>query len=189
MLVLRRRPNEAIVFDGGLMLTLVSVDGHDAWLDFSGGGLERPIALALPANASGHAALSLRNPRHVTLTGSTTVVELTGAEEDLGAVLTLSRHPGDSLQVGPLCFLLTSIEEDRVYLELRTESLPAPVTLSIFTVSTVDARIGVNAPAELRVYRKEVWDEMQAANTAAAGEWTPEDLAALSSEPPPPLAQ
>jgi sRNA-binding carbon storage regulator CsrA len=98
-------------------------------------------------------------------------------------VLTLRRRPGDRLDVGPLHLRVASISEERLYLDLETPSLSDTVTVSVVTVSTVDARIGVNAPAELRVYRNEVWDDMQAANTSAAGQWTAEELAALTTEP------
>lgn len=185
MLVLRRRPNEAIVFDGGLVLTLVQVSGRSAWLAFAHPDFDAPIELAIPAHAAQRAELAIRGVRSFTRTETTSTAELATSEDgDPEAVLTFTRAPGDEIVVGPLRFLLSAIEEDRVYLELHTERLAAPVTLSIVTVSTVDARIGVNAPPELRVYRREVWQEMQAANTAAAGEWTKEDLAALSSDKP-----
>lgn len=183
MLVLRRRPNEAIVFDGGLVLTLVQVSGRSAWLSFSHPELPTSVELALPATATKRAELALRGVRSFARSETTSTVELaTASDGDPEAVLSFSREPGDTIVVGPLSFNLSAIEDERVYLELRTKWLKSLVTLSIVTVSTVDARIGVNAPPELRVYRREVWEEMQAANTAAAGEWSAEDLAALSTE-------
>jgi sRNA-binding carbon storage regulator CsrA len=185
VLVLRRRPNEAIVFDGGLVLTLTQVSGRSAWLAFSHPALESAIELSVPAHASQRAELAIRGVRSFAREDLTSTVELATSEDgDPEAVLSFTRAPGDEIVVGPLRFALSAIEEERVYLELHAECLAAPVTLSIVTVSTVDARIGVNAPPELRVYRREVWDEMQAANTAAAGEWSKEDLAALSTDKP-----
>jgi sRNA-binding carbon storage regulator CsrA len=184
VLVLRRRPNEAIVFDGGLTLRLVAVSGRAVWLGLTDPSVAHEVELSLPASSGESAELAVRRPRSLERVGSTTTIELCGDGEDPDAVLTLSRKPGEVLAIGAMRIELAAIEEEHAYLELSAPSLPSAVRLSIVTVSTVDARIGVDAPSELRVYRKEVWDEMQAANTAAAGEWTDEDLAALSTKTP-----
>jgi sRNA-binding carbon storage regulator CsrA len=183
MLVLRRRPNEAIVFDGGLVLTLAAVNSKVAWIAVSEPTETDPVVVGLPATATDVAELSVRSPRIIERSGDHTSVEVS-PDADPDSVLVLSRPPGATVEIGSVRLRVATINEDRCYLELEASSLPAAVTLSVVSVSTVDARIGVNAPAELRVYRKEVWDEMQAANTAAAGEWTKADLAALSTKTP-----
>jgi sRNA-binding carbon storage regulator CsrA len=183
MLVLRRRPNEAIVFDGGLVLTLAAVNSKVAWIAVSEAETADAVVVGLPATASDVAELAVRSPRLVERSGDHTSVQV-APEADPDSVLVLSRPPGATIDIQSIRLRVATINEERCYLELEASSLPAAVTLSVVSVSTVDARIGVNAPAELRVYRKEVWDEMQAANTAAAGEWSKADLAALSIKTP-----
>ncbi|HVB06597.1 MAG TPA: carbon storage regulator [Acidimicrobiales bacterium] len=185
MLVLRRRPNEAIVIDGGLTLTLLQVTGGVAWLCFTTATTPGRVEVAVPANALKAAELSFRGVRALSRRGPLTTLELTAdGEPELEAVVTLTRRPGEAIEVAGLNFSLTSIEKERLYLELTAQGLGAPITLSIVDVSSVDARIGVSAPPEIRVNRAELWEQMQAANAAAAGEWSAEDLAALTTEKP-----
>lgn len=171
------------MFDGGLTLSLASVSGRVAWLCFSDlKGTDR-VVLGLSASASDRVELYVRGPRSVEQLNSTTVIGVgEDSAEDLDAVLRLTRAPGEKVAVGRLQFFVKKIEDQRAYVELEAVGLSVPVTLSIVSVSTVDARIGVDAPSALRVYRKEVWDEMQTANTEAAGQWSEADLASLSNK-------
>lgn len=57
------------------------------------------------------------------------------------------------------------------------------IEITIVEVRGDKVRVGINAPATVRVHRKEVYEAIQAANLEAA-QATPTDLAALSKLAP-----
>jgi carbon storage regulator len=58
------------------------------------------------------------------------------------------------------------------------------VTLGVLSASGAEARLGVEAPESVRVYRKELWSAVREANVSAAG-WSAAELAALATDPDP----
>jgi sRNA-binding carbon storage regulator CsrA len=171
------------VFDGGLVLTLSSLNAKGAWCTFSEGGLSAPVELFLPLAAGETAELSLRSPRSVVRAGSLTTIELwTGETRDPATTLTLLREAGERFEVAGLSLEIGSPQEGHLQLSVRNSTLPAAVTISIVSLSSADARVGVVAPPEVRVLRSELFEELKAANTAAAQDWTSSALAALDEE-------
>jgi sRNA-binding carbon storage regulator CsrA len=181
MLVLRRRPLEALVFDGGLILTLLSVIDRQAWIGLEGPDIAEGVALGVLAVTPDAVCLGVRSPCRVTreVLGVTSLV-LGDPKDD--SVLLLNAALGAVVEFEGLRLTVASVEEGRALLQLATPSLPTPVGISIVSVSIAEARIGVDAPDEIRVYRKEVWLEMQAANRGAAAEWSEADLASLAGD-------
>jgi sRNA-binding carbon storage regulator CsrA len=180
MLVLRRRPHEALVFDGGLVLTLLSVIDRQAWIGLEGPAIADGVAIGVIAVSPEVVCLGVRSPAKVIReTAGLTLLELGDPKDD--AVLLLNSALGDVIEFEGLRLAVTSVEDGRALLELTTSSLATPIGVSIVSVSVAEARIGVDAPDEIRVYRKEVWLEMQAANRGAAAEWSEADLATLAT--------
>jgi sRNA-binding carbon storage regulator CsrA len=182
MLVLRRRLHEAVVFDGGLSLSLVSLDGRRPWLRLDGPGLAVPVTVATYTETPDTARLAVADPAAVSGRGDEVVVSVTppGTGEPPGpVVLVVDRRPGQRLRIGELSLTLSSVDAGRPVWAVGLPALPAGVSVTVFSTSTVDARLGIEAPSEVRVYRREVWLELQAANQGAAG-WTAEELAALA---------
>jgi carbon storage regulator len=183
MLVLRRRPSESILFDGGLKMTLVGLQEHRAWLGFVAPCLPEPLTIAALSVEEGTACLGIRAPRLVGQAGSCLEVRTGGSDE---TVLLVKRAVGEQLGFAGMTLTLQAIEQERAVLRLELEVLPGPVDVSIFSVTGAEAKIGIEAPREVRVFREEVWQELEAANTQASAAWSETDLASLSTPRRPP---
>lgn len=182
MLVLRRRLHEAVVFDGGLSLSLASLEGRRAWLTAEGPGLARPVTMTTYAETTDRGRLAVADPKDVRH-GDDGEVQVSvagiGGEVPGPAVLVVERRPGERVIIGGLSMVLQSVDAGRPTWGIEAPALAGSVALTVFSTSTVDARIGIEAPSEVRVFRQEVWLELQAANQRAAS-WTPEELASLA---------
>lgn len=182
MLVLRRRLHEAVVFDGGLSLSLASLEGRRAWLTLEGPGLRVPVTVATYAEAPDRGRLAIAGAVAVERRGDDVAVSVTAstaAELPGPVVLVVERCPGERVTVEGMTMMLASVDGGRPTWGIQLPALAGGVSITVFSTSAVDARLGINAPSEVRVYRREVWLELQAANQGAAG-WTPEELATLS---------
>ena len=178
MLVLRRRPTESILFDGGLKMTLAGLQEHRAWLTFAAPCLAEPVTLAALGVAGGEACVGIRGPRAVGEGGR--ALEVTAGGSD-AAVLLVNRGVGDQLVFAGMTVTLQAVEADRAVLRLSLDGLPGPVDVSIFSVTGAEAKIGIEAPREVRVFREEGWQELEAANADAGARWSESDLASLST--------
>jgi sRNA-binding carbon storage regulator CsrA len=182
MLVLRRRLHEAVVFDGGLSLSLVSLEGRRAWLRFEGPGLAASVTVATYTETPDTARLAVADPASVSRSGDEVAVSVSTSEdgEPPGpVVLVVDRRPGQRVRIGELALTLSSVDAGRPVWAVGLPTFAGGVSLTVFSTSTVDARLGIDAPSDVRVYRQEVWLELQSANQGAAG-WTAEELAALA---------
>jgi sRNA-binding carbon storage regulator CsrA len=189
MLVLRRRSQEAIVFEDGLSMTVAALVDRRAWLAFEGPEIAPGVTLAVLAAGPEDICLGIRSPASVKHAGAVTTVTVeppeAGANLD-DAVLLLRRRPGEVLQIGGLSMSVSVSPASEGYvahLELTAPRLPGSVSITVFSASGAEARIGVQAPEALRVYRKEIWLQVRDANVAAAA-WSLDDLAALSAAVP-----
>ncbi len=151
----------------------------------------RGVALSVLAAADEEVCLGIRSPSSVEHRGRVTSVTVApspeGHEGRDDAVLLLRRRPDESLEINGLS-VSTSVspagDGHIAHLHVRTPRLADTISLSVLSASGVEARIGVDAPETLRVYRKEVWLDVREANVSAAL-WSPDDLAALSATVPP----
>ena len=180
MLVLRRRPSESILFDGGLKMTLTSLQEHRAWLAFAAPCLHEPVTLAALGVEDERACVGIRGPRLVGDDGAALEVRTGGSE---ATVLLVNRAVGEQLAFEGMTVTLQAIEAERAVLRLGLEVVPGPVDVSIFSVTGAEAKIGIEAPREVRVFREEVWQELEAANAGAGAAWSETDLASLSVTP------
>lgn len=195
MLVLRRRVHEAVVFGGGVSMSVASLEGRRTWLTFEAPGLSRPVTVTTMSVAADRACLGICSPRTVGhLPGQPGTLQVT-LEEELGQpggvdgredaaspgdiVLMVERRRGERVAVDGLGIVLVSTEGGRAAWGIEAPTLEERVSVTVFSCSGMDARIGIDAPPAMRVYRREVWLEMQAANRGAA-DWTPEELASLT---------
>lgn len=177
MLVLRRRPFESILFDGGLKLTLAALQEHRAWLSFSAPGLEREIVLAALGVSNDGACIGVRAPRSIGEDGPTLEIVTGGSDQ---VVVLVNRKLGEQLRFPGMSVSLQAVEGDRAVLALELASVGGTIGVSIFSVTGAEAKIGIEAPREVRVFREEVWQELEAANTEAGSGWSESDLASLS---------
>ena len=182
MLVLRRRAHDAIVFEGGLLVTLVEVIEHRAWLGFSSPSITSPVVVAPLTVGSDSVCLGIRSPASQSRCQTVTTITLgTAPQVAEDSVLLLNCNVGDRLQFEGLALEIASVGKGRAVLAASTKEISDPVSISVFTVSGAEVKIGIDAPAHLGVYREEVWAAMRRANREAAG-WSSEDLEGLADK-------
>jgi sRNA-binding carbon storage regulator CsrA len=179
MLVLRRRSQEVIVFEGGLTLTVVELVDHHAWLSLAGPEIEGAITVAPMGVTSQSATIGVRSPASITFEGELATVRRSPTLDatDDRAVLLLTTPLGGRIDFGGLSLELTSVANNRAALAVDVACLSSRITIAVHTVSGVEARIGIDAPSDIRVTREELWLEMLAANEAAS--LSPASLGAL----------
>ncbi len=186
MLVLRRRARESIVFEGGLVVTLVEVGQHRAWLSFAAPSIPLPVVLSAAAAGPGGVSLGIRSPASIRRDGATDLVEIDVSPEDgdgdAAPVLLLTKKVGGHVVLPGVDLLVQDVNEGRVMLSAGVADVAGRVGISIYSVSASEAKFGILAPNDVRVYRGEVWLAMQRANEAAAA-WSPSDIAALAKPP------
>jgi sRNA-binding carbon storage regulator CsrA len=170
MLVLRRRSQEAIVFEGGLVLTVVELVDHHAWLAFEGPDIDGAVTIATLGIGPAGATIGVRSPERVTFDAERATVTraVSNPATDARAVLLLQTPLGGAIELGGLQLEVTSLANERVGLGIDVKCLPSRITVAVHSVSGVEARIGIDAAPQLRVTRKELWLEMLAQNQAAA---------------------
>ncbi|MDA8291643.1 MAG: carbon storage regulator [Actinomycetota bacterium] len=182
MLVLRRRAHEAIVFDGGLVVTLADVVDHQAWLSFAAPSMPVPVVVAPLGATAERACVAVRAPLEVRRDSRTTTVLVgdPGAGDD--TVLLVNASVGDRVAFDGLSLEVSSLDQGRVVLGARVPEISSPIGVSVFSVSASEVKIGIAAPDDVRVYREEVWLAMRSANQEAA-DWSASDLASLAGAP------
>jgi sRNA-binding carbon storage regulator CsrA len=170
MLVLRRRSQEVIVFEGGLTLTVVELVDHHAWLSFEGPGIDGAITFSPMATNETTATIGIRSPSSITFDGSTGKVTRSSTTDPASdrAVILLRIDVGERIDFDGLGLELSSLANGRATLTVDVACLPSRVGVAVHAVSGAEARIGIDAPPEIRVTRKELWLEMLAANQGAS---------------------
>lgn len=189
MLVLRRRAREAVVFEGGLTLTLAEVVDHRAWIAFSAPSIPVPVVVTSTVTSPSTACIGVQAPATVDYAERATHVRIAAPEPPPApgtppppapsAVLLVNATVGDRVVAEGLSLVVGAIEQARVVLEATVAGIDATVGVSVFAISGAEVKIGIAAPEDMRVYREEVWLAMRSANEAAAG-WSAADLATLS---------
>ncbi|MCU1492394.1 MAG: hypothetical protein JWO62_158 [Acidimicrobiaceae bacterium] len=187
MLVLRRRAQEAIVFEGGLVLTLVDVIDHRAWLSFASPTIPVPVVVSALSTGPGTACIAVRSPASIARHGNVISMMLeepakAASEVASDAVLLVNRSLGDRLVFDGLSLEVASLDQGRAVLAARVAEVEGAVGVSVFSVSGVEVKIGIDAPSDVRVFREEIWRAMRSANEDAAA-WSPSDLESLAASP------
>jgi carbon storage regulator len=186
VLVLRRRAQEAIVFEGGLVVTLVDVTDHRAWLAFSSPSIPARVVVSTLGITPETTCVAVRSPASVTHDGRVTSVSVSADDgpSDDDTVLLVNRRLGERIDFDGLGLEVASIDQGRTVLRASVAEVEGPVGVSVFSVSGSEVKIGIDAPDTVRVYREEVWHAMRTANEGAAA-WSSSDLAALAGTPLP----
>ncbi|MGH9082841.1 MAG: carbon storage regulator [Acidimicrobiales bacterium] len=180
MLVLNRRPGESIVIEQGIHLTVLSVTDHRAWLGIEAPGVDPPVRVSATAVSEDGARLEIGAPTSIAVDGDDVRVEVGGEGHPslaTQATFSLARRVGQSLAVGDgLRVGIGSVAKGNPCLTIEGPSFGSGVRITLIRPAGSYVRIGVEAP-DRRVYRKELWDDVVAANRAAAGEG--DDLSSL----------
>lgn len=180
MLVLNRRPGESIVIEHGIHLTVLSVTDRKVWLFLEAPGVDPPVRVSATAVSDEEARLEIGAPAAIAVDGDQITVEVGGEGHPAmatQATFSLNRSVGQSVAVGDgLRLGIGSVAKGNPCITIEGPSIGSGLRITLIRPAGSYVRIGVEAP-ERRVYRKELWDDMVAANQAAAGE--DDDLSSL----------
>lgn len=185
MLVLNRRPGESIVIEHEILLTVVSLTDRKVWLRVEGPGIDPPVRVCATVVSRDQARLEIAGPTSVAFDGDGVKVEVGGDDHPSiarQAVLSLNRSVGESAAVGRgLVVGIGSVARGNPCITLDGPEIGSGLRVTPVRMTGSYVRVGVEAP-ERRVYRKELWDDLVAANQAAAGEG--DDLTPLLAADP-----
>lgn len=173
MLVLNRRAGESIVVEDGILLGVTRIESKKVWLSVEAPGARHPVHLSASSISPSEARVEIAAPRRARVDGDGVHVELA--------------DPGDPLLRSRATLSANRTLEERIFVDddLVVGIGPMPkggpcLTLGgaligqAFAVTVIRhvgsyARIGLDAPGR-RVYRRELWDEVVAANRASASD-------------------
>lgn len=185
MLVLNRRAGESIVIEDGVHLSVLSVTDRKVWLCIEAPGIDPPVRVSATAVSETEARIEIGAPVSVAIDHEEARVQVASAGHPsihAQATIGFNRRVGESVAVGDgLRVGLASLAKGNPSLSLQGPSMADGLTITLIRPVGRYVRIGVDAP-DRRVYRKELWDDVMAANQAAAGDG---DLTSLLEPPVP----
>jgi sRNA-binding carbon storage regulator CsrA len=171
MLVLNRRPGESIIIEPGLVVTVLSVAERRVWIAVDGPGLPALRACAVATGATS-ARLEVGPVAAVSYEGeSVSVAIATGDHPAVApvATLALSRNPGERILLDQQAWVgIASVAKGNPCLELGGADLDPEVRITLIRPAGNYVRLGVDAP-ERRVYRRELWESVQAGEPPSGG--------------------
>ncbi len=189
MLVLNRRPGESIVVEGGIHVTVSSVVDRKVYLRVTAPGLDQPLRLSSAAVSEEDVRVEVGSPTSVRIGPDEVHVDVAGDDEPavaVDAMLSVVRRIGESVTIGDgLTITVAAISKGNPCLVITGPAIGFSVTVTVLRTMGSYVRVGIDAPSDRRVFRKELWDDVAAANRAAAGDLT-DDLAALVGDRPEP---
>ncbi len=193
MLVLNRRPGESIVVEGGIDVTVSSVVDRKVHLRVTAPGLDQPLRLSSTALSGDEVRLEVGSPTSVRIDADEVQVDVAGDDEPavaVDAMLSLVRRIGESVTIGDgLTVTVSAVSKGNPCLDITGPAIGFSVTVTVLRTRGSYVRVGIDAPADRRVFRKELWDDVAAANRAAADDAADDvtgDLAALVGDRPDP---
>lgn len=185
MLVLNRRPGESIVIEHGVQVSVLSVSDRKVWLCIEAPGVDPPVRVSASAVSDTEARIEIGAPVSISLEDGLARVEVARPGHPAihaQATVGLNRRIGESVAVGDTLRVgLGSLAKGNPSLTIEGPTIADGLRITLIRPVGSYVRIGVEAP-DRRVYRKELWDDVMAANRAAAGDG---ELSALLDGAPP----
>lgn len=185
MLVLNRRPGESIVIEHGVQVSVLSVTDRKVWLCIEAPGVDPPVRVSATAVSDTEARIEIGAPVSMTLEEGHVRVDVAQPGHPAmhaQATVGLNRRIGETVAVGDALRVgLGSLAKGNPSLTIEGPNIADGLRITLIRPVGNYVRIGVEAP-DRRVYRKELWEDVMAANRAAAGEG---DLSALLDAAPP----
>lgn len=184
MLVLNRRPGESIVIEHDVHVSVLSVSDRKVWLSIEAPGVDPPVRFSATAVSETEARIEIGAPVSVSIGEGDAHVEVASPGHpaiEAQATVGLNRRIGESVAVGAsLRVGLGSLAKGNPTLAIDGPTIAPGLRITLIRPVGSYVRIGVEAP-DRRVYRKELWDDVMAANRAAAGD---DELSAMLSGGP-----
>jgi len=184
VLVLNRRPGESILVEEGIDICVLQAGTDSLFLRIAAPRVDPSVVLGATAVSTRELRLQIGAPSKAWIDEDGVHVEVAGGGHPATAghaTLSFSCRSGLVARVGEGLELgVGPTERGHPCLTLDGPAVGVQVRLALIRLSKSCVRLGVDAPGR-RVYRKELWDAVVAANTAAAG--TGVDVAGLSRRP------
>lgn len=185
MLVLNRRAGESIVVEDGIFLGVARIEEKNVWLSVEVPGVAHPVHLSARSLSPTEARVEIAAPRRARVDGDGVHVELADpGDPSLGARATLSANRRVTERIfveGVLEVGVGPMPKGGACLVLGGRQIGQTFAVTVIRQVGSYARIGLDAPGR-RVYRRELWDEIVAANRASASNGV---LSRLLSSPRP----
>lgn len=186
MLVLNRRPGESIIIEPGVVITVLSVAERRVWVRVEAPGLA-PLSISAVVGAATQARLELGPLAGVAFDGGGIEVTVGGPAHPAAAAeatLALNCRPGEGVTVGGGARVgIASVAKGNPCVALSGPAIGGEIRVTFIRPAGNYVRLGVDAP-ERRVFRRELWDSVQAhdgAHRPVATEHSPAGA-------PPPMA-
>lgn len=180
VLVLNRRPGESILVEDDIDISVLRGGNESMWLRIASPKIAPSVLLGATAVSTSELRLEIGAPRKAWIDEEGVHVEVAeGAHPAVAGHATISFfcRPGQIAKVGAGLELgVGPTERGHTCLTLDGPAIGVQIRLALIRLSKSCVRLGVDAPGR-RVYRKELWEALVAANTAAAG--TGDDLSDL----------
>ena len=171
MLVLNRRAGEWILVEEGIRLGVLAVGERKAWLAIGVPGVEHPVRVALSALSAGTARLEIGAPISARFDGEDICVEVAGpghAAVRTQATVAFDRKVAEHVRVGEVLRLgVGPMPKGSPCLTVEGPHIGTGLAITVIRRVGSYVRLGLEAPGR-RVYRQELWEEVVAANRAAA---------------------
>ena len=172
MLVLNRRPGESIHVEGDIDISVLRATHESVWLRIAGERIAPSVLLGVTALSPVELRLELGAPLRAWVDDHEVRIEVAG-HGHLSAVthatFSFLCRPGQAARVGEGLELgVEPTEHGHPCLLLGGEAVGASLRIALIRMAKSCVRLGIDAPG-LRVHRKELWEALVAANTAAAG--------------------
>ena len=172
MLVLNRRPGESIYVEGDIDISVLRATHQSVWLRIAGERIAPSVLLGATVLSPEELRLEVGAPRRAWVDDQGVRVEVAGhghLSVVTHATFSFLCRPGQAATVGEdLQLGVGPTEHGHPCLLLGGEAVGAPLRLALIRLANSCVRLGIDAPG-LRVHRKELWEALVAANTAAAG--------------------
>ncbi len=172
MLVLNRRPGESIFVEGDIEIAVLRATHQAVWLRIAGARIAPAVLLGATALSAEELRLEVGAPLRAWVDDHEVRIEVASrAHLSAAKHATFSFHcrPGQVAKVGGGLELgVGPTERGHPCLTLGGEAVGVQLRLALIRLARSCVRLGIDAPG-LRVYRKELWEELVTVNTAAAG--------------------
>lgn len=165
MLVLNRRPGESIIIEPDMELTVLSVADRRVWISLDAPGTVPSLRVSASAVTASEGRLEIGPVASIDFDGDD--VRITTGEEGhpagaLQATVALHRLAGQRVRVGDDFYVgIASLSKGNPCVAFGGPAIGDEVRVTLIRPAGNYVRLGVDAP-ERRVYRKELWEVVQA---------------------------
>lgn len=172
MLVLNRRPGEAIIIEPDLRVTVLSVTDRRVWIGLRSPGRLPELRVSATVVSPNEARLEVVPMSRVEFDGGRVRIVPAHDGDPASAAhagLAVDRRPGERVEVGDdLWVAVASISKGNPSVTFGGKAIGDAFSITLIRPAGSYVRLGVDAP-DRRVYREELWDVVQA-SSAAGGE-------------------